>query len=544
MSDTGQLTATGAGAITFTATAAANSNYNQASTSTLIVIGKSTPTLSMLVISSMTVGLTQTAITSTTADVSSGGLVSYSITGSGSATINSANGLITALGFGTITITATSLGDTNYNSASTSTLINIGPSTPTLVFNSLSSTMVVGSTQIISATSTTALVDNGGGISYTVVAGTGSATINASTGLLTATSFGTIIVTATLLGDANYNQSSTSTLITIGKSTPTLILSVSNTLAVGLTQTAITSTTANMSSGGAVTFSITAIGSASATISSNGVITGVSVGMITLTATAAGDTNYYSTSASQAISVTIGTQSLTINNQPINLTVGSILPISVTTSVPSTLGGAITYSLAGGANSATIDVNGNLTAFHVGTLTLTVTALGNTNYYLPVSNTTLVTISKGTQILAFTSNGTMVVNSSMTASVTRTNVDGTSLFNNEGGPLTYSVTSTIGGGSATIDPNTGLVKTLSSGFVTLMVSAAGDSDYLPSQAMQSLAIFYAPGGVGVGDTDMLLWLRADNQVVTVGNEVSEWDDQSQSISMTVNQARTRLHQLP
>jgi hypothetical protein len=180
-------------------------------------------------------------------------------------------------------------------------------------------------------------------------------------------------------------------------------------------------------------------------------------------------------------------------------------------------------------------VNGNLTGVHVGTVSLTVIGLGNTNYYGPVSSSVLVQIGQGTQTLQVSSNGTMAINSSLTASVVRTNINGSLLSPGRGGSLSYSISS--GGGSATVDGN-GFIHAISTGFVTLQVIAFGDTDYYVSQTSQSIAIFYAPGGVGVGSVDLKLWLRADIGVIPdVSGNVSEWDDQSQSITMTLNQAQ-------
>jgi DNA-binding response OmpR family regulator len=101
----------------------------------------------------------------------------------------------------------------------------------------------------------------------------------------------------------------------------------------------------------------------------------------------------------------------------------------------------------------------------------------------------------------------MAINSSLTASVVRTNINGSLLSPGRGGSLSYSISS--GGGSATVDGN-GFIHAISTGFVTLQVIAFGDTDYYGSQTSQSIAIFYAPGGVGVGSVDLKLWLRAES----------------------------------
>ena len=316
--NTGQLTGTRSGAITFTATAFANTNYNQAVTSTLIVIGKSTPTLSLSVTTAMTVGLTQTAITSTTALVSSGGVVSYAITGSGSATINPANGLITALGFGTITLTATSAGDTDYNPAVTSRLITISKGIPTLSLTSTSMNLAVNTSATVTAVSLppgAGTISSTGGISYSILStsGGGSATINVNTGFVVAVNSGSVTIQALQASDANYNAVSTTLVINIGVGVQTVSFSsASYTLLTNQTQT-ITATNSVSTGGGTITYSITA-GSGSATVNvTSGQVLATGAGTVTLTAQAASNSNYAQASTSTLITINPSTPTLSLS---------------------------------------------------------------------------------------------------------------------------------------------------------------------------------------------------------------------------------------
>jgi hypothetical protein len=67
----------------------------------------------------------------------------------------------------------------------------------------------------------------------------------------------------------------------------------------------------------------------------------------------------------------------------------------------------------------------------------------------------------------------------------------------------------------------------------LTATSLGDTNYYSATASQVVTIYKAPGAVSNG---MTLWLRADNGVSPTTGNVSRWDDQSQSITNSVNQA--------
>ncbi|MFN8407225.1 MAG: hypothetical protein U0X71_07070, partial [Sphingobacteriaceae bacterium] len=537
VSGTGLIMGIKSGTVTLTVTSSGDTNYLLTNISQGLTIIAGPQTLTISSTNTLAVGQTLQASVTSTATSSSGGTLSYSIVGgSGSATV-SGTGLITGIESGTVTLMVTSSGDTNYLSTNISQVLTImaGPQTLTI---SSTNTLAVGQTLQASVTST-ATSSSGGTLSYSIVGGSGSATVNPNTGLITGIQVGTVTLTVNSTGDTNYASASVSQLVTVSIGAQSLSI-VGGPLSVSVGTAIAISTTRSVTTlqGGSLSYTLVA-GSGSATIDPiAGTIIGTRVGTITVIVTALGNPSYYaSISTTQSVSVTIGTQTLVINNQPISLTVGSTLPISVTRSVLASLGGGLTYSLAPNSLSASIDASGNLTGIHVGAVTLTVTALGNTNYYSPVSSTVVATINRGSQTLVFTSSSNLLLNGSMTASVKRANTNGSNLPFASGGALTYAVSGS-GSGSATVDPNTGLMYGVSVGLVNLQVNAAGDTDYFPSQSSQGIAIFYSPGAVGAGGVDMQLWLRADNAVLDTGGQVVEWDDQSQSISVTANEPQT------
>ena len=159
----------------------------------------------------------------------------------------------------------------------------------------------------------------GGAITYVIQAGSGSATVNPTSGLITAVSVGTVTLTANSAGDAAYNPATASQLITINKketqkltwNTPLL-----STMIEGETKTA---TVKSDNSNAKVTYTITAAaeGGGSATVDAAGKVTAISAGKVTLTATAAGDDTYNLATASQKITITARakqTQTLTLEH--------------------------------------------------------------------------------------------------------------------------------------------------------------------------------------------------------------------------------------
>jgi len=266
-----------------------------------------------------------------------GGSLAYSVVaGSGSATVNS-SGNLTGVSVGTVTLTVTAAGDSDYASASTTQLVTINKATPTLTITSTNSLNVDGA--LTATTTTSATLGRGGVITYSMVAGSGSATVNSSTGLITGISVGTVTLTANSAGDADYNPASTSQLFIIDQVTPTLTITSANTMVVDGTLTATVTTTATASSGGAYSFAISA-GSGSATVDSNGLLVGTGAGTITLTVSSSGDANYNGTSTSQLITIGMSTPSLVITSGSI-LNVDDSLTVTTTTTADVSSGGVV-----------------------------------------------------------------------------------------------------------------------------------------------------------------------------------------------------------
>lgn len=407
------------------------------------------------------------------------GTIRYNITnGSGMAELANHNtGLITGVRIGTVTLTVTSSGNADYAPASTSQLITISKGTPTLTITS-ANTLGVNDNLIVKVVKSDKF-DRGGSVRFLITGGNGLATVDPNTGLLKAISVGTITLTATSSGDAEYNPAVVNQEIIIHRGTPGLTITSAKTLSVDNTLTATVKTTATRGRGGAITFAISTNDGYAKVDPSTGLITGITAGAVTLTATSAGDSDYYPATTSQQIIITSTSPILTITSANV-VNVDNLLKVRVKSSATDGLGGAFLYTVMNGSGSATIDAQkGLLTAISAGTVTLVVTSIGDSDYS-PATTSQQITIYPGNPVLTITSSDTLAVDEKMMVKVSTTATGG------RGGSLTFAISTEDG--YATVNPNTGLITGITAGEVTLTVTSAGDSDYNRATASQRIVI--------------------------------------------------------
>jgi hypothetical protein len=348
--NTGLITAISSGTVNLIASAAGDSSYFASSTTQLITIGQNSQTLTITSANAMHVDGTLTATVVTTATGGRGGMITFSIAEvSGSAIVNPNTGLITAISAGTLSLTVSAAGDSDYYAASATQLITIGKSTPTLTITSANVMPVFGS--LTATVSTTATYDRGGAIEFAIIGGSGSATVDATTGLITTLQMGTVILIATSLGDADYNMSSTSQLITISKNSPTLTITSSNEMVVDDFLTVTVNTTAT--NGGTLTYHLTN-GTGLAFVNPAGVITAIEAGTITITVNSAANSQYNAATVSQLITINKATPTLTITS-PNTIPLFGSLTAAVSTTATYRRGGAISFAVIGGSGSATVN---------------------------------------------------------------------------------------------------------------------------------------------------------------------------------------------
>ena len=484
---TGQITAMSSGSIVVQATQGSDVNYNSPIPLSLTITISSGPQTLALTSSTGSYFMSVDGSLTVTArsNVQSGGLITYSVSdiGSGSATVNSLSGLLSSVHAGTVLLTASTLGNSDYTAVSITQTITINKGAQTLTISPGTSAMLAGS--ILPLSGTTNVTGGRGGIMvYTIINGTGAATVTQS-GVITAISAGTVTFTVSTLGDSDYLGAITSRVITISRGPQTLTITSSNTFYVGGVLTASYTTTANRSGGGVVSYQLLA-GSGSATIDAiSGMLTGIRAGTVELKVTSSGDTNYNGGVAVQTITIGRGTPTLSlIPLPPIQINVGSITTVKAISSPPFIGGvsstGVITYSIISGSAFASIDPNtGLITGSASGDVLVQATQAPDINYYSPIPASLTITILKAGQTLMFTSINIMPVNGFLTTTISSTAIGG-------GGPISYSIVSL--GGIATIDPFTHVIAATQGGRIILTANSAGDSNYLPASTSQTITI--------------------------------------------------------
>ncbi len=333
----------------------------------------------------------------------------------------------------------------------------------------------------------------GGAITYVIQAGSGSATVNPTSGLITAVSVGTVTLTANSAGDAAYNPATASQLITINNKQPQKLTwntpLLSNMTVDDKKPAAVTGAS------GKVTYTITATGGASATVSTTGEVTAITAGGVTLIATAAETVDCNPATAIQTITINAKakkTQKLTWNTPLLSTMIEGETKTATVKSDNSNA--KVTYTItaaAEGGGSATVDAAGKVTAITAGEVTLKATAAGDDTYNsaTAIQTITIKAKDKKAQTLTWIKTlGTMTVGEEVQAVVNVANTK-----------VTYTITA-AGDGSATVNSETGYVTAISAGQVTLIATAAGTADYESATASQEITIM-ADDSSSVVDND-------------------------------------------
>ncbi|HEY5438509.1 MAG TPA: hypothetical protein VIJ99_06390 [Acidimicrobiales bacterium] len=330
------LSFTSPGTCFVTATKALDTGYNAISSAqTTVTISKGNQaTLTV----SPTTGTYPTSVTLSTSGGTGTGAVSYAVV-NGTATGCSVSG--TTLSFasaGTCLVTATKAFDTNYNAISSAqTTVTIAKGNQAALTITSTSGTFTGLTLAYSGGTT------GGAVTYVVNAG-GSASGCGVSGsgpyILSATSIGTCLVTATMAGTTGYNAvSSVSTTITLGKSNQATLTVTSTS---GTIMTALTLTDTGGSGTGLDTFAVVNGTATGCTV--NGTtpgpynLTATTSGTCLVTATSAADTNYnVATSAQTTVTLYgtklwsgVGANSTTVTSQSFTAPLGETVLVVVT----------------------------------------------------------------------------------------------------------------------------------------------------------------------------------------------------------------------
>jgi hypothetical protein len=358
------LTSSSAGSCTVTASRAGDNNYEpRSSVATLVTFAKDTQNALTLRDNS---GDLDTGITLSVSGGSGTGAVSYSVT-SGSANCSITSGVVNARFAGSCTLTSTKASDTNYLQKQITNTLSFVKATQSSI--QVTSTSGTYGTPIQLATTGGS---GSGAVSYSV-SDNGSASCVVIGTQLTFTSAGTCKVTATRDADSVFDaRSSVSATITIDRSnqTPLSVATSTGDLVTGI----IVSVTGGGGTG-SVSTSVTS-GTANCTLTA-GLVTARNIGTCALSISKAGDTNFFSASATVTLTFAKALQSSGTVSSPTSSALGTGITLGYT---GGTGNGAITYTLVSAGTAGCSITNGVLNASSGGKCIVTITKRGDDTY--------------------------------------------------------------------------------------------------------------------------------------------------------------------
>ena len=359
----GTVTVVGAGSTTITATQAATTNYTGGSVTASLVVSPIAPTLGALTAPAKNFGDASFNLASPTSN--SGGAITYTSSVPAVATVSS-GGMVTVVGAGSTTITATQAATTNYTGGSVTASLVVSPIAPTIGALSAPAKNFGDASFNLTAPSS----NSDGAITYTSSA-EGVATVT-SGGTVTVVGAGSTTITASQAATTNYTGGSVTASLVVSPIAPTI--GALSAPAKNFGDASFNLTAPSSNSDGAITYTSSA--PAVATISTGGTVTVVGAGTTTITASQAATTNYTGGSVTASLVVS-----------PIAPTIGALTApaknfadASFNLTAPSSNSdGAITYT-SSAEGVATVTSGGTVTVVGAGSTTITATQAATTNY--------------------------------------------------------------------------------------------------------------------------------------------------------------------
>ena len=447
-----------------------------------------------------------TPIVYTASSSESQGVVTYSSSNSSAAAVNEHDGVVTLVGMGTTTITATLSATNNYIGESLSYDIEVtrAASTPDTVFkwsSGISNGDTVSFAYDATATHISAIAPDPDAVISYLSDTTGEVDVASDTGILNVKTITTapVTITASYAATSKYAAGSITYKVTVTPIASNLawddsaLLSGERTLAYG---EALTVTATGDNSGGAVTY--TATGGAATIVSTTGVITTVAIGTSTITATQAADGNHALTTVAFELTVTAASVSLTWDEA------GAVSGVVGTTFDAASYQAQVSSGGVAGTTAYTVDPSstagivtvasdtGIVTFDKAGQVRIIATFTPNDNVYAESTTGYDLVIGRGQGLPLAAGNDreeSYVVNGTFTQ---------TAQGVNPGATVTYQTTDDT---VATVVAGTGVVTIVGVGVTRIIVTEAPTDQYKRDQSSYQLTVVAVNTDLAWDDAD-------------------------------------------
>ena len=454
--------ATKVGSVIITVSRAADANYNASSADVIVTFDKSD--------ADVTVATPTAAAWDTNVQISgvSGGgtgAITYTVTDADSvgATVDGSGLVSGATKAGSIVITVSRTGDANFEASSVDVTVVFGKSDADVTVVTPASVAWETNVQISGV--------SGGGtgaITYTVKTDSDSigATVDGSGLVSGATKAGSVTITVSRAGDANFEASSVDVTVVFDKSDADVTVATPAAVVWGNN---VQIPTAIGGGTGAITYIVkTDADSIGAMVDGSGLVSGATeAGSVVITVSRAADDNYEASSVDVIVTFNKSDADVTVAT-PTAVAWGNDIQIS---GVIGGGTGAITYAVKDDFDSigATVDNTGLVSgATKAGAIVVTVNRAGDDNFEA----------SSVDVIVVFDKSDADVTVATPTAVVWGNNVQISDVIGGGTGAITYVVKTDADSIGATVDGSTGLVSgATKAGSVTITVSRAGDANY-------------------------------------------------------------------
>ena len=376
------LTIVGAGSTSITVSQAADNNYNTASKTINLSVAKATPVLSF---NDVVKNYGDTSFTIEAQSQTSSGSLTFSSSDNSVVSISGSTAMVNGAGSSIITVTQSETA--NYNTTTTSFTITVNKIDPTLSgFSNVTKTFGDPSFEITPPTKNN---DNTGVFTYSS-SDPSIASINNNN--LTINGAGSVVLTANLGLDNNYNSGSISTNVTVEKANQTISIGALpenqplkdfNSIPLSASSSSNAPIVVSLAQGSAASLS-GGVGSYSlVSIQQTGIVT------ITFTTDDSNNPNYKTVSTTLSINVVKSNQSVSYsNNPPSEITYSENLSITLGASASSGL--VPEYEIVSGDNAS---LNDNILSINdTGQITVEASQPGDVNYNPAVPITSIINV--------------------------------------------------------------------------------------------------------------------------------------------------------